>query len=331
MMTSNRYDFYHIHDKKGFAVHLNEKVLFSEQNFNKEITLMNSYFNKDVPDVVDEKAVAEIINDNFKGLIQIPNSYFHYFPDFIGTIFVFLENCIKNNIKKVELVLIELEEKQATVKEFESFLNYCLDTFRDRIEISYVTINQANKAKHLTETYLRVNNSTVIEQQDIGVSLDFVYESAKGFANLSEDSLPSKKVFLSRKNDVHKDNADNRHIYEEDAEEFFKSIGFEVVNGESFGSLKKQIAFFDQVSVFAGYAGSGLTSSVFMKPGQTLVEIVCPIKFGTCGHDGGDEWEIHNFYKTFSVLKNHTYIAVPNVDRSKESFLRDLEKVSKMF
>ena len=70
---------------------------------------------------------------------------------------------------------------------------------------------------------------------------------------------------------------------------------------------------------------------MFMKPGQTLIEIVCPIKFGTCGHDGGDEWEIHNFYKTFSVLKNHTYIAVPNVDRSKESFLRDLEKVSRMF
>jgi hypothetical protein len=103
-----------------------------------------------------------------------------------------------------------------------------------------------------------------------------------------------------------------------------------VVNGESFGSLKKQIEFFDQVSVFAGYAGSGLTSSMFMKPGQTLIEIVCPIKFGVCGNDGGDEWEIHNFYKTFSVLKNHTYIAIPNVDRSKESFLRDLKKVSKM-
>jgi hypothetical protein len=331
MTTNNKYDFYHIHDKISFAVHLNEKILFSEKNFNKEVTLMNSYFNKNVPDVVDENAVVEIINDNFKGLIQVPNSYFHYFPDFIGTVFVFLENCVKSNIKKVEIVLVELEEKQETVKEFESFFNYCLDTFRDRIEVSYVKVNQANKAQHLTETYLRVNNSTVIDQQDIGISLDFVYESAKGFANISDDSVPNKKVFLSRKNDVHKDNVDTRHIYEEDAAEFFESIGFEVVNGESFGSLEKQIAFFDQVSVFAGYAGSGLTSSIFMKPGQTLIEVVCPIKFGTCGHDGGDEWEIHNFYKTFSILKNHTYIAVPNVDRSKESFLRDLEKVSRMF
>jgi hypothetical protein len=330
-MTSNKYDFYHIHDKSGFAVHINEKVLFSEQNFNKEVTLMTSYFNKNVPDVVDENAVVEIINDNFKGLIQIPDSYFHYFPDFIGPIFVFLENCIKSNIKKVELVLLELEEKQPTVKEFESFLNYCLDKFKDKIEISYVAINQANKAKNLFETYIRVNNSTVIHQYDIGISLDFIYESAKGFANLSEDSVPNKKVFLSRKNDVHKDKSPNRHIYEDDAEEFFKSIGFEVVNGESFSSLKEQVAFFDQVSVFAGYTGSGLTSSIFMKPGQTLIEVVCPIKFGTCGQDSGDEWEIHNFYKTFSVLKNHTYVAVPNVDRSKESFLRDLEKVSKMF
>jgi len=319
-MTSNKYDFYHIHDKSGFAVHINEKVLFSEQNFNKN-----------VPDVVDENAVVEIINDNFKGLIQIPDSYFHYFPDFIGPIFVFLENCIKSNIKKVELVLLELEAKQPIVKEFESFLNYCLDTFRDKIEISYVAINQANKANNLFETYIRVNNSTVINQYDIGISLDFIYESAKGFANLSEDSVPNKKVFLSRKNDVHKDKSPNRHIYEDYAEEFFRSIGFEIVNGESFGSLKKQIEFFDQVSVFAGYTGSGLTSSVFMKPGQTLIEVVCPIKFGTCGQDSGDEWEIHNFYKTFSILKNHTYVAIANIDRSKESFLRDLEKVSKMF
>jgi hypothetical protein len=330
MTIGNKYDFYHIHDKSGFAVHINEKVLFSERNFNKDLTLMTSYFNKHVPDVIDENAVVEIINDNFKGLIQVPDSYFHYFPDFIGPVFVFLENCIKSNIKKVELVLVEIEEKQPIVKEFESFLNYCLDTFRDRIEISYVTINQANKGKNPSETYIRVNNSTVIDQYDIGISLDFIYESAKGFANLSEDSIPNKRVFLSRKNDVHKDKAANRHIYEDDAEEFFRSIGFEIVNGEAFGSLKKQIEFFDQVSVFAGYTGSGLTSSVFMKPGQTLIEVVCPIKFGTCGQDGGDEWEIHNFYKTFSILKNHTYVAIANVDRSKESFLRDLQKVSKM-
>jgi hypothetical protein len=221
MTTNNKYDFFHIHDKTSFAVHINEKVLFSEDCFNKEVTLMNSYFDTKVPDIVDEKAVVEVINDNFKGLIQIPNSYFHYFPDFIGNIFVFLENCIKSNIKKVELVLLELEEKQPTVKEFESFLNYCLDTFRDKIEISYVTINQANKANNLFETYIRVNNSTVIDQHDIGISLDFIYESAKGFAGLSEDSVPNKKVFLSRKKDVHKDSTDTRHTYEEDAEKFF--------------------------------------------------------------------------------------------------------------
>lgn len=330
-MTSNQYDFFHIHDKKDFAVHLNERVLFSKQNFNKEVTLMDSYFSKTLNTNVPESAVTEIINENFKGLIQIPNSYFHYFPDFIGSIFVFLENCIKSDIEKVELVLVELEEKQEVVKNFKVFLDHCLDQFRDKIDISYTIINLSQKGESLLETYIRTNNSTTIEQQDLGISLDFIYDSAKSFANLSEKDLPNKKVFLSRKKDVHKDTADNRHIYEEDAEKFFESIGFEIVNGESFGSLKEQISFFDQVSVFAGYTGSGLTSSMFMKPGQTLIEVVCPIKFGTCQHDNGDEWEIHNFYKTFSILKNHTYVAVPNVDRSKESFLRELEKVSKMF
>jgi hypothetical protein len=329
-MTSSKHEFYHVKDKKDFAVHLNEKVLFSEHNFNKEVTLINSYFNKEVPDVVNENAIVEIINRNFKGIIQIPNSYFHYFPDFIGPVFVFLENCIKHKIKKVQLVLVELEEKQETVREFQSFFEHCIGQFKDRIDISYITVNQDNKVETLLESYLRVNNSTIIEQQDIGISLDFIYNSAKSFAGLSDNTVPNKKVFLSRRKDYYKDKTDSRHTHEEDAEKFFESIGFEVVNGESFGSLKEQIAFFDKVSVFAGYSGSGLTSSIFMKPGQTLLEVVCPIKFGNCGYDGGDEWEIHNFYKTFSVLKNHIYIAVPNVDRSKEAFLRDLEKVSKM-
>jgi hypothetical protein len=336
-MTSNQYDFFHIHDKKDFAVHINERVLFSEHNFKKERTVIDSYFIESLQNYLKENAptkeipIKEIINENFKGLIQIPNSYFHYFPDFIGAIFVFLENCIKSNIKKVELVLVELDRDQKTVREFDTFFEHCMSQFKDRIEISWIVVNQSDTGKSPDNTYLRVNNYTVIEQQDIGISLDFMYDSAKSFANLSDNTVPNKKVFLSRKKDVYKDTADNRHIYEEDAEEFFKSIGFEVVNGESFGSLKEQIAFFDQVSVFAGYTGSGLTSSMFMKPGQTLIEIVCPIKFGTCQHDGGDEWEIHNFYKTFSILKNHTYVAVANVDRSKESFLRELKKVSQMF
>jgi hypothetical protein len=330
-MTSNQYDFFHIHDKKDFAVHINEKTLFSKYNFNKEVTLINSHFGIEVLDTVNDNAVVEIINRNFKGIVQIPDSYFHYFSDFIGPVFVFLENCIKHKIKKVQLVLVEMEEKQETVREFRSFFEHCIDQFKDKIEVSWVIVNQAKKKESFGESYLRVNNSTIIEQQNIGISLDFIYESAKSFAGLSKDTVPNKKVFLSRRKDYYKDKEDSRHIYEEDAEKFFESIGFEVVNGEAFGSLKKQIEFFDQVSIFAGYTGSGLASSMFMKPGQTLIEVICPIKFGKCGHDGGDEWEIHNFYKTFSVLKNHTYVAVPNVDRSKESFLRDLEKISKMF
>jgi hypothetical protein len=330
-MTNNKYDFYHVHDKKDFAVHINEKILFSKDNFFKEVRVVDSYLNPFKGDSLkDTDPVKEIINENFKGLVQIPNSYFHYFSDFIGIVFVFLENCIKSNIKKVELVLVELQKNQETVKEFQAFFEHCMKQFEDRIEISWTTINEANTGASLLESYIRVNNSTVIEQQNIGISLDFIYDSAKSFAGLSEDSIPNKKVFLSRKKDINKDRAENRHIYEKDAEDLFRSLGFEVVNGESFKSLKEQIKFFDQVSVFAGYTGSGLTSSMFMKPGQTIIEIVCPIKFGTCANDNGDEWEIHNFYKTYSILKNHTYVAIPNVDRSKESFLQELEKVSRM-
>jgi capsular polysaccharide biosynthesis protein len=118
---------------------------------------------------------------------------------------------------------------------------------------------------------------------------------------------------------------DNRNAYQDEIEEFFKSIGFEVINGEGFNSLQEQISFFHSVSIFAGLTGAGLTSSMFMQPGQTLIEIVCPLKFGA-----GENYEIHNFYKTYSMLKNHTYVGISNINRDSDSLIKELEKVSKI-
>jgi capsular polysaccharide biosynthesis protein len=93
-----------------------------------------------------------------------------------------------------------------------------------------------------------------------------------------------------------------------------------------FESLKDEIAYFHDVSVFAGFTGSGLTNSMFMNPGQTVIEIVCPIKFSD-----DPSYEIHNFYKTISMLKKHKYVAISNINNSKENLLNDLEKISNTF
>jgi len=47
-----------------------------------------------------------------------------------------------------------------------------------------------------------------------------------------------------------------------------------------FNSLKEQISYFNEVSVFVGFTGSGMTSAIFMQNNQTVVEVVCPLSFG---------------------------------------------------
>jgi capsular polysaccharide biosynthesis protein len=194
--------------------------------------------------------------------------------------------------------------------------------FSDRIEIVLTRVKYSEEEK-----LFEINNSMIISQQDIGISIDFIYNAAINFSNSLSEKKPSKKVFISRKYDNYKDNSENRNINQDEVEDFFRSMGFEVIYGEGFSSLKEQMGFFNEVAVFAGFTGSGLTSSMFMQPGQTLIEIVCPLKFGV-----GQviEYEIHNFYKTISMLKKHRYLAISNINNNKEDLLKDLKDLSKI-
>jgi capsular polysaccharide biosynthesis protein len=192
--------------------------------------------------------------------------------------------------------------------------------FSDRIEIVYTQIKETTEKK-----FFEINNSRIINQQDIGISIDFIYNAAMKFSNSLTNKAPGKKVFISRKNDSFKDNSENRNINQDEVELFFKSADFEIVNGEAFNSLQEQIDFFSKVSVFAGFTGSGMTSSMFMQPNQTIIEIVCPLMF-----ENRNKYEIHNFYKTISMLKKHKYLAISNINNDKEDVLKQLGDIAKM-
>jgi hypothetical protein len=337
-MSENEYNLANILDKKDFSVHLQEEPFIDEPFFTEDTTIITSHLGYDIDDLfLTEESTRNLVSENFKGIIHVPDSYFHYFSDFVGPIKLFLQECIERNIQKVEIISVILEPKHDVVEKFDVFLEHCFSKFNDRIEIINTTINENQRLSDFNKAYIEINKFRIIDQRDIGISIEGLYEDAKSFSECLEESVPNKKVFISRRNDLVADLRTNRTLYEEDVEALFKSIGFEVISAKSFETLKEQIKYFDNVAVFAGYTGAGLTSSMFMKPGQTVVEVVCPLVFypGSEYDANGPienshmQYEIHNFYKTISMLKKHAYLTVSNINNSKEDLLKQLNTIAK--
>lgn len=148
---------------------------------------------------------------------------------------------------------------------------------------------------------------------------------------------PYRNVYVSRKIQdeetfyevVSKDLAffyDGKRVDNEVAlEKLFESLGFEIVYPEKFEDLSEQINFFYSVKTLVSLTSSGITSSVFMQPGGTVVELVSPIVASPIGPDGkykDMEKALHNFYKDLAFLKRHVYVAIQNPDYK----FKDIEK-----
>jgi hypothetical protein len=322
-VNSKEYDIKDILDKKDFAVSLGEKKTFSIISFIEQTEVLDKNFQKTINNLTSpQDNVLDITSELPKGVIQIPDNHFHYFSDFIGPIYVFLDECIKNNIEEIELITFALETSLRVVKDFHPFLKHCLDEFSNDIKVYHKEIFQDLENGY---DFVKINNHMTIDQQDIGVSLDFIYEKSKTFSNSLSQNKPTRKIFISRKVDNPEQDLDERHLHQKDVEDFFISNGYEVIRGEDFENLKQQMAFFNDVGVFIGFTGSGLTNSLFMQPEQVLVEIVCPLRFSDT-----EKYEIHNFYKTISVLKRHTYVAVSNINVGKDALIKNLSDVLRM-
>ena len=325
------YDIKKIRDKHNFAVHLTTKTNSEDAipqgiNFTKELVILDQHlgqFPEPSQDVLKNSTNAEntisFISKNLKGVVYIPDNYFHYFSDFLGLVIIFLEKCNKESVKKIELIFCTSHKLQIT-KDFFPFLEYCIEKFRKNVSVEY-TVADFTEYK-----YIKIDNFVKIPQADIGESIEDIYQAAVEFAECSTTRKPRRKVFLSRKQDKLKDNRASRSINQDEAEAFFKSLGFQIVYGEMFKSLKDQISYFNGVSVLAGFTGSGLTSSMFMQNGQTVIEVVCPIKFTQYEN----VYELHNFYKTISMLKNHKLLNVANINKSSEELIKDLTQISKI-
>ena len=213
---------------------------------------------------------------------------------------------------------------------------------------------EAMRAKDIKVTLVSLKKYDVIYIDNF-VLVAFIYESGKKTnlvyelfkEKVSDPTVkPFKDVFVSRgkmgdppENNVeglsfNKDSRMDDHIALED---YFASMGYEIIHAEMFNSFQEQLDYFYSAKTIASITGSGLTNAAFMQPGGTMFEIVTPLVVAVPPPDQPKDitkpffvQEIHNFYKNVAYYQNHTFACVQNPNRSIEEFKETIESNPKL-
>ena len=181
--------------------------------------------------------------------------------------------------------------------------------------------------------------------------VNFIYESGRKSNLIYEffkkkvknpDIEPTKNVFVSRGLIPKRDAAaqaeglsfreDNRMQDHKALEDYFASLGYEIIHAEKFPSFPEQLNYFYSVKNIVSLTGSGLTNAAFMQPGGSMFEIVTPlvvtVPLPNAPKDITDPFyvqEIHNFYKNLAYYQNHTFACVQNPNRNFDEFKAKIE------
>lgn len=277
--------------------------------------------------VITNEALAS--NDT-KYLIPVDNEFFHLFHDTIPAI----SRLHRDDQAAMFLIFKQHRRGSEAAKKSVQKLHDYLEKFLSEKNISYMLITPPD-ATGESLTIFKGNNFIDFR----GKSRDRnsqPFMSFKEIADWSEDVRehagktilsPHRKVYLSRrhlkdirgktfvgvsidypgyKNDLR---MDNEYILEE----FFLSKGYEIIiPEESFSTMEEQIQYMKSVKVLASITSSGLTNSLFMKNGQTVIEITAEVA-GVTGHGSGGAHQAKlDYYLTDSFFKDHVHIGVPS-------------------
>jgi capsular polysaccharide biosynthesis protein len=132
------------------------------------------------------------------------------------------------------------------------------------------------------------------------------------------------------KNNLEVVSNDNRLDNEEVLEQYFESLGYEIVCPDDFNSFQEQLNYMYSVKKLVSVSGSGLTNSLFMQPSQTVVELVTPLCIPLDDEDNPYKSilieDLHHFYSTMAFKKHHKYVALNNQEKSASSIINQIEK-----
>lgn len=289
-----------------------------------DFTVMKKY-KKDEPGLID------LISDQPKVFIQMTRSLYHLYHDCFSELLVQYE--LTPNAK----FIIDITE----FKNMESLPEYIKMIFKflNKNNIDYRPIDlSSNNIININNLYLR---NPEVDSFAINHGSSRLYKFAQDYI-IDKDIKATRKVYLSRKNCKNRDLSffikgrlpyenDDRIDDEQKAEEYFSSLGFEIIVPEDFETFEEQINFFYSVKTLVSATSSGFINACFMRPGSTMVEITTPLisfdKIGNGVTDRGSKGqeELHHFYHAISVTKRHKYFSIPNTSRKIEDIINVIE------
>jgi hypothetical protein len=294
-----------------------------------------------IPGYIDSNSenTLSILGNGKKLVVSFVNSFYHSLLDNISDIIHAIKLYPKHELI-IDISEIKENFENAHAKDFvyhNAFL-YFLESLKNK-KIKYRLV----RLKDYEIIY--INNFRLANYQFESIKkADAVYDFFKD--RVSNPSIrPYRKIFISRSLTVGREydaptltcSNDNRIDDHEKLDQFFESMGYQIVRTEDLGSFQEQVDLFYETKVLASITGSGLSNAVFMQPGQTLIEIVTPlvIPIGKPGKDKDltDPYyvqEIHNFYKNIAFYKDHTYLGIHNESRSFEKLKNTIESDTKI-
>jgi hypothetical protein len=279
----------------------------------------------------DEPGLIDLVSDQPKVFIPTTTSFYHLYYDHFSELLTQYE--LTPDAKFIIDItgIRQTESLPEYIKMIFKFLNNNNIDYRP-IDLSVNNIININNLYHKDVT---------AESYSINYPAKRLHEFAKRYV-VDENNETSKKVYLSRKNFVNRDLSfflkgrlpyqnDNRIDDEKKIEEYFLSLGFEIVYPDEFKTFEEQMQFFYNVDTVASLTSSGLTNACFMKPGSTVIEICTPlISFSEIGNgvtDSGSKGqeELHHFYNVISTIMDHNHISIQNTNRSAEEVISKIE------
>lgn len=319
-----------------FSTDKDKYILYSDTVF---LDLPNDgMYHEDFPAYVrtelsSDPKTLNLISDKKKVLIQLTTSYYHFIHDQLGAILYY-----NQEFPEYEILVDVAHAWPYTLRE--NLMYDVVFEMLDACNMKYTKINSSEiKGINLNNFYFpyinymakdmprRVHDffSKFIEDATV-IPFRNVYLSRTGvdFGRNYEDRFdPSRNYPKILQNDFRVD--DNEAL-----DDFFEKQGFEVfVPEKKFANFKEQVEYMYSVKTLAAISGSGLTNSILMQPGQTVIEITSPMittnppRYSNTGLEEYNA-DIHHYFSPLSFKRSHLHISISNKTKKTADVIRTM-------
>jgi hypothetical protein len=281
-----------------------------------------------IPDLPN---VLSLVSDQKKVFLHMPHSVYHFFMDFLGKLLYLI-----NQDNGIEVVIDTLSLSRNGPG------THIYDGAISLLQGLGVTVTLVDFSKY---NGITINNVFLLSYRRMPADKGYATNVFNAGLSLVKDKnvVPFRKVFLSRRmmgnrpadskfswlTVLHDNRIDNHDFIEN----YFRSLGYEVILPEEFSSLEEQVNFFYETAVLVSTTSSGLTNALFMQEGQTLIELQTPlvvhvpkevrIATGNPEEDFANYMpesiaveQLHYFYLGIAFQRGLKYLAINNLTRA---------------